>query len=268
MHFILHCQSIEWVIIVDKEKLEAILACIAEGTIFVGAGHTIEFVNNRAETMLNLPEDIVGKDVFACHPESLSQTLNEALDRFRSGSDDVVEMSLAIGDSNLDFSATGVHSEGTYLGILLTIKDVTEAVSRERELTALTGQLRAAQEELSTPVVQIWDQVLALPLIGSIDSKRAQTITEVMLERIVATQSEIIILDITGVHSVDTNVTSHLLKIASASRLLGAECVITGIGPDIAQTMIHLGVDLDELTTMVDMQEGLRYAIDRLDTGK
>ena len=255
-------------LIVDNKKLEAILACIAEGTIFVGADRTIEFVNDRAETMLNLPEDLVGKDVFACHPRSMNQTLSEVFDRFRSGSDEVIRISLEVDDSNLDFSATGVHSEGAYLGVLLTIKDMTEAVSREQELISLASQLRAAQEELSTPVVQIWDQVLALPLIGSIDSKRAQTITEVMLERIVATQSEIIILDITGVHSVDTNVTSHLLKIVSASRLLGAECVITGIGPDIAQTMIHLGVDLDELTTMVDMQEGLRYAIDRLDTGK
>lgn len=258
----------EWVITMDKEKLEAILTCIAEGTIFVGVDNIIEFVNDRAETMLNLPKDLVGKEVLACHPGSLSQTLNEVLDQFRSGSDDVVKMSLAVGDSNLDFLATGVHSEGVYLGALLTIQDVTEVVSREEELTSLASQLRAAQDELSTPVVQIWDQVLALPLIGSIDSKRAQTITEVMLERIVATQSEIIILDITGVRSVDTNVTSHLLKIVSASRLLGAECVITGIGPDIAQTMVHLGVDLDELTTMVDMQEGLRYAIDRLDAGK
>lgn len=255
-------------IVLDNNKLEAILACIAEGTIFVGVDHTIEFVNDRAEAMLNLPKDLVGKNVFACHPESLSQNLIDVLDQFRSGSEDVVKMSLEVGDSNLDFSATGVHSEGVYLGALLTIKDVTEAVTREEELTSLAGQLRAAQDELSTPVVQIWDQVLALPLIGSIDSKRAQTITEVMLERVVATQSEIIILDITGVHSVDTNVTSHLLKIVSASRMLGAECVITGIGPDIAQTMIHLGVDLDDLTTMVDMQEGLRYAIDRLDAGK
>jgi len=222
----------------DKAKLEAVLACIAEGTVFIDADHTIKFVNNRAEIMLNLPKDLVGKDVFACHPESLSQTLTEALDRFRSGSDEVVKLSLEVGDSNLDFSATGVHSEGVYLG--------------------------AAQDELSTPVVQIWEQVLALPLIGSIDNKRAQTITEVLLERIVATQSEVVILDITGVHSVDTNVTHHLLKIVSASRLLGAECIITGIGPDIAQTMIHLGVDLDELTTMADMQEGLRYAMDRL----
>jgi anti-anti-sigma regulatory factor len=252
------------VIIVDKGKLEAILACIAEGTIFVGADHIIEFVNDRAEIMLNLPKDLVGKDIFACHPGSLSQPLTETLDQFRSGSDDVIRISLAVGDSNLDFSATGVHSEGVYLGALLTIKDVTKAVSREQELTSLASQLRAAQDELSTPVVQIWDRVLALPLIGSIDSKRAQTITEVMLERIVATQSEIIILDITGVHSVDTHVTSHLLKIVSASRLLGAECVITGIGPDIAQTMIHLGVDLNELTTMVDMQEGLKYAMGRL----
>ncbi|MHC1575680.1 MAG: STAS domain-containing protein [Candidatus Methanogasteraceae archaeon] len=248
----------------DKAKLEAVLACIAEGTIFIDADHTIKFVNNRAEIMLNLPKDLVGKDVFACHPESLSQTLIETLDRFRSGSDGVVKMSLAVGDRNLDFSATGVHSEGMYLGALLTIKDVTESVEREEELTSLASQLRAAQDELSTPVVQIWEQVLALPLIGSIDNKRAQTVTEVLLERIVATQSEVVILDITGVHSVDTNVTHHLLKIVSASRLLGAECVITGIGPDIAQTMIHLGVDLDELTTMADMQEGLRYAMDRL----
>ncbi len=248
----------------DKAKLEAILACIAEGTIFVGEDHIIEFVNDRAETMLNLPKDLVGKDVFACHPESLNQTLTEALDQIRSGSDEVIKMTLVVGDRNLDFSATGVYLGGEYLGVLMTIKDVTEAVSREEELTSLAGQLRAAQDELSTPVVQIWDQVLALPLIGSIDSKRAQTVTEVLLERIVATQSEVVILDITGVHSVDTNVTSHLLKIVSASRLLGAECVITGIGPNIAQTMIHLGVDLDELTTMADMQEGLRYAIDRL----
>ncbi|KAF5411455.1 MAG: PAS domain-containing protein [Euryarchaeota archaeon] len=248
----------------DKAKLEAVLACIAEGTIFIDADHTIKFVNNRAEIMLNLPKDLVGKDIFACHPESLSQTLIETLDRFRSGSDGVVKMSLAVGDRNLDFSATGVHSEGVYLGALLTIKDVTKSVAREEELTSLADQLRAAQDELSTPVVQIWDQVLALPLIGSIDNKRAQTVAEVLLERIVATQSEVVILDITGVHSVDTNVTHHLLKIVSASRLLGAECVITGIGPDIAQTIIHLGVDLDELTTMADMQEGLRYAMDRL----
>ncbi|HDJ37737.1 MAG TPA: STAS domain-containing protein, partial [Methanosarcinales archaeon] len=115
-----------------------------------------------------------------------------------------------------------------------------------------------------TPVVQLWDQVLALPLIGSIDSRRAQTVTEVLLERIVETQSEVVILDITGVRSVDTHVTSNLLNIVSASRLLGAECVLTGINPDVAQTMIHLGTELGDITTMADMQEGLKYAMKRL----
>ena len=255
-------------IIVDKKKLEAILACIADGVILVNPGGKIEFVNERAETLLNLPEDIIGKDILACHPQSQQQDMIEALDRLKSSSAKVVKTTLDVAGRSLDIAVAGVHSNGEYFGALMTIRDITDVLAREQELTVLANQLKAAQEELSTPVVQIWDRVLALPLIGSIDSKRAQTITEILLERIVATQSEFVILDITGVRSVDTNVTSHLLKIVSASRLLGAECIMTGIGPDIAQTIIHLGADIGDLTTMADMQEGLRYAIGRLNDGK
>jgi len=248
----------------DKTKLEAILAYMADGVIFVNTDGKIEFVNERARTLLGTSEEIVGNDVSACHPESMYNIVSDTLNRFRSGSDEVVEMMLEANDRDMSVSVTGVRSDGEYLGVLLTIRDVTEMMEREQELTILAGQLKVAQEELSTPVVQIWDRVLALPLIGALDNKRAETVTEILLDRIVATQSEIVILDITGVHSVDTNVTNHLMKVVYASRLLGAECIITGICPDIAQTMIHLGVDLGELITRADMQEGLEYAVERL----
>jgi len=249
----------------NGEKLKAILEHIADGVVFVGAEDRVEFVNDCAMGMLGLADDVTGNDVLSCHPESLHETVMGIIKGFRSGSDEAVTTRLDSRGTTIDVTIMGVRLEGEeYIGTLMTLRDVTDAVRREEDLTTLANQLKASQEELSTPVVQLWDQVLALPLIGSIDSRRAQTITEVLLGRIVETQSAVVILDITGVRSVDTHVTSNLLNIVSASRLLGAECIITGINPDVAQTMIHLGAELGDLTTMADMQEGLKYAMKRL----
>jgi rsbT co-antagonist protein RsbR len=96
--------------------------------------------------------------------------------------------------------------------------------------------------ELSTPVVQLWDRIVALPLIGTLDSARAQIVMENLLEAVVASKAEIVIIDITGVPTVDTLVAQHLLKTAAAAKLMGAECIISGIRPQIAQTIVHLGV--------------------------
>jgi len=248
----------------NGDKLKAILENIADGVVFVNAENRVEFVNEYGMSMLGLTEDVTGNDVLSCHPESLNETVMGIIEGFRSGSDEAVTTRLDGAGRTMDVTITGVRPDGEYIGTLMTLRDVTVAARREEELTTLTNQLKASQEELSTPVVQLWDQVLALPLIGSIDSRRAQTVTEVLLERIVETQSAVVILDITGVRSVDTHVTSNLLNIVSASRLLGAECVLTGINPDVAQTMIHLGTELGDITTMADMQEGLKYAMKRL----
>ena len=103
--------------------------------------------------------------------------------------------------------------------------------------------------ELSTPVVKLWDGVLALPLIGTLDSARTQIVMESLLQRIVDTGAEIAIIDITGVPTVDTLVAQHLLKTISAARLMGADCIISGIRPQIAQTIVHLGVELETSST-------------------
>jgi len=117
--------------------------------------------------------------------------------------------------------------------------------------------------ELSTPVVQLWEGIVALPLIGTLDSGRTSVVMETLLQTIVETHSELAIIDITGVPTVDTLVAQHLLKTVAAARLMGADCIISGIRPQIAQTMVHLQIDLSSVTTKATMAEALRFALKR-----
>ena len=117
--------------------------------------------------------------------------------------------------------------------------------------------------ELSTPVVKLWEGVVALPLIGTLDSARTQVVMESLLERIVETGSTIAIIDITGVPTVDTLVAQHLLKTVAAARLMGADCIISGIRPQIAQTIVHLGLDLSEVTTKATLADAFAVALER-----
>ncbi len=118
--------------------------------------------------------------------------------------------------------------------------------------------------ELSTPVVKLWDGIVALPLIGTLDSARTNVVMESLLLQIVSTESEIAIIDITGVPTVDTLVAQHLLKTVSAARLMGADCIISGIRPQIAQTMVHLGIDLTTVSTKATMAEALKTAMNKM----
>jgi rsbT co-antagonist protein RsbR len=117
--------------------------------------------------------------------------------------------------------------------------------------------------ELSTPVVKLWDGILALPMIGTLDSNRTQIVMESLLQRIVETGAEIAILDITGVPTVDTLVAQHLLKTVAAARLMGADCIISGIRPQIAQTIVHLGVDLTDVITKATIADAFALALKR-----
>ncbi|OLS64227.1 STAS domain-containing protein [Pseudomonas putida] len=118
--------------------------------------------------------------------------------------------------------------------------------------------------ELSTPVVKLWDGILALPMIGTLDSQRTQVVMESLLQRIVDTGAEIAIVDITGVPTVDTLVAQHLLKTVTAIRLMGADCIISGVRPQIAQTIVHLGLDLQGVTTKANLADALKLALSRL----
>ncbi len=137
----------------------------------------------------------------------------------------------------------------------------TEVFQQSREEVIVRQQ--EDMLELSTPVVKLWDGILALPLIGTLDSARTSVVMETLLQRIVETGSEIAIIDITGVPTVDTLVAQHLLKTVAAARLMGADCIISGIRPQIAQTMVHLAIDLSTVTTKATMAEALRTALTR-----
>jgi len=138
----------------------------------------------------------------------------------------------------------------------------TEAYQQSRN--DVIGRQQSELLELSTPVVQLWDGILALPLVGTLDSSRTQVVMESLLQRIVDTGSEIAIIDITGVPTVDTLVAQHLMKTIAATRLMGADCIISGIRPQIAQTIVHLGVDLGEVTTKATLADALATALKRL----
>ena len=117
--------------------------------------------------------------------------------------------------------------------------------------------------ELSTPVVKLWDGILALPIIGTLDSSRTQVVMEELLQTVVATNSKFAIIDITGVPTVDTLVAQHLLKTITAARLMGAECIISGVRPQIAQTIVHLGINLEDVMTKAKLADAFALALQK-----
>lgn len=136
-----------------------------------------------------------------------------------------------------------------------------EMYQRSRESVILRQQQELM--ELSTPVVQLWNEILALPLIGTLDSARTQVVMENLLQRIVETEARIAIIDITGVPTVDTLVAQHLMKTVAAARLMGADCIISGIRPQIAQTIVHLGVNLNDIVTKSTLADAFQIALHR-----
>jgi rsbT co-antagonist protein RsbR len=138
----------------------------------------------------------------------------------------------------------------------------TEFYQRSREEVIVRQQQDLL--ELSTPVVKVWDGILVLPMIGTLDSARTQVVMETLLERVVETGAEIAIIDITGVPTVDTLVAQHLLKAVTAARLMGADCIISGIRPQIAQTIVHLGVELKDVITKASLADALKLAMRKI----
>jgi rsbT co-antagonist protein RsbR len=170
--------------------------------------------------------------------------------RLRHAVRDVGELAAELWTATVLLDKLGLHT--------------TEAFQKRREEVIQRQQQELL--ELSTPVVQLWDGILALPLIGTLDSARTQVVMESLLQRIVETGAPIAIIDITGVPTVDTLVAQHLLKTVAAARLMGADCLISGIRPQIAQTIVHLGVDLGSVITKATLSDAFATALQR--TGK
>ena len=179
---------------------------------------------------------------------SLKQPLFRQIQQRRS---DAAEVAAGIWAATTALDALGLYT--------------TEIHQKSREDLVLRQQQELL--ELSTPVITLWKGVLALPMIGTLDSARTQVVMESLLQRIVETGSTIAILDITGVPTVDTLVAQHLLKTVAAARLMGADCIISGIRPQIAQTIVHLGVDLNAVLTKATLADAFAIALQRMGMG-
>ena len=170
------------------------------------------------------------------------------------------------------FSAIRRDMAGSQDKIFDTVWITTEMLDRLALITseafiAAREELISRQQqellELSTPVVKLWDGILALPIIGTLDSARTQVVMESLLQTVVATNSKFAIIDITGVPTVDTLVAQHLLKTITAARLMGAECIISGVRPQIAQTIVHLGINLEDVITKARLSDAFALALQR-----
>lgn len=164
----------------------------------------------------------------------------------------------ALGNNNAQVSAAIVD----FSRLIDTLGLYTfEAFQKTRE--AVIRRQQKDMLEMSTPVIKLWEGVVAVPLIGTLDSARTQIVMESLLQAIVETGSKVAILDITGVPTVDTQTAQHLIKTVSATRLMGAECIISGIRPQIAQTIVHLGIDIYDIPTKAKMSDAIKEAMER-----
>nr|WP_319393657.1 STAS domain-containing protein [uncultured Desulfobacter sp.] len=157
----------------------------------------------------------------------------------------------------IEYTAAAMKDDdGNIVGGLEYILDITERVRQEKKLKEQSRTIM----EISTPAIKLWDRVVILPVVGVVDSLRAQQMMNTMLTKIMETAAKVIILDIQGVAAVDTAVANHLIKIAKATKLMGCRCIISGISPAVAETLVQLGIDLGDIATNSTLQDALSDA--------
>jgi len=253
----------------SRQMLQLVLDTIPQRVFWKDRNLTFLGCNKPFASDLGLddPSDIVGKDDFDLGLSEVTRQQCE-YERLVIENDapklDFEESLITPGGRQvwLRTSRVPLHDhQGKAMGILVSFEDITE---RKRSEEIISQQAREILE-ISTPVVQLWEGVLAVPLIGMLDSERTQQITERLLYRIVETDSPIAIIDLTGVPMVDTQTGRHLIDTIAAVKLLGTKTLLTGIRPEIAQTLVRLGIDLTGIVTRSSLSSGLRYALDALD---
>jgi rsbT co-antagonist protein RsbR len=159
------------------------------------------------------------------------------------------------------------NKDGEFIGIIGVGLDVSESKRKENELSTQLELIQQQQQiirELGTPIIQVWDEVLTVPMMGVVDSRRAADLMDDLLAEVARTRARFTILDLTGVEVLDTATASHILRMVASIRLLGAEGIITGIQPTVAQTMIAIGVDLSTIVTLATLRDGLKLCMKKL----
>jgi PAS domain S-box-containing protein len=213
------------------------------------------------------PEEVVGKSILMLVPPERQHEVTGILDRLKRGErTDHYETIRRRKDGRLFPVSLTVspirNKEGQVVAASTIARDISERVRAQEALT----RERISEEilEMSTPVTQVWEGVVCAAVIGTLDSRRAQQLMELLLERIAETSSTVALVDVTGVPAVDTQTARHLIETAAAVRLLGGQVILTGIGPRIAQALVHLGIDLSEVVTRASLASGFRLALEIL----
>jgi rsbT co-antagonist protein RsbR len=235
--------------------------------IFVKDVHSVYLMCNAnlAKDYKIRPEEIVGQTDFAFNPAELAEQYRADDQRIMAqGQAETIEERYAgAGQDNwIRIVKAPLRDEaGSVVGVVGIFEDITERKLAEEKIRQ---QAQEILEMASVPVVQVWQGIVLVPLIGTLDSLRAQQLMERLLEYVAASGSPVAVIDITGVPTIDTQTAQHLIETISAVRLLGATVVLTGVRPSIAQTLVHLGIDLSSVATRSSLAAGLRTAMELL----
>ncbi len=198
------------------------------------------------------------------YKEFVRERLKSLLDVVQSVASGDFSVRVQIPEEEDEFTALSIELERMIDKLIEANKVSEERMARLQAAVEEKERLLKTVGELSSPVIQVWENVLVMPLVGAIDSARAARIMEDLLTGITKYQAEIVIIDITGVPVVDTGVANHLIQTIKAASLLGAKCVVVGISGEVAQSLVSLGVDLSGVVTRSNLQAGIRYAMETM----
>ncbi|WP_437678148.1 PAS domain S-box protein [Sorangium sp. So ce131] len=251
----------------DSVVLRAILDNLDILVWVVDSARNFTYLEGKAVRSVGLPRDeVLGRSVYQFYPEETVPHIGETFTRGAP-----MEYALEAHDRSWRTWTIPIHGErGRVDEVLGVTLDVTEQQRLQAEAEARVTQLERQQRvirQLATPIIEVWEGVLALPMIGVIDSSRTAEVMDSLLEAMVREGARFAVLDLTGVEAVDTQTASYLINLIRAIRLLGAEGIVTGIRSNVAQTLVGLGVDLGAITTLGNLRAGLRYCIARSTQG-
>ena len=247
-----------------EAQFQGLWEAAPDATLMISADGRIQLVNNQTEKLFGysreellgqLVEKLVPPRFLANHPSYRQAYFKNPQSRPMGAGLELFAMSKSGREIPVEISLSPLQIDDERM-VLCTIRDITE----RKQAMALIAQQSRSLLELSTPVIKLLEGILLLPLVGVVDTLRAQQIMENLLQAIVENESPVALLDITGVPIIDTQVAQHLMKTCAAAKMLGAEVILTGISPESAQTLVTLGIDLKSIRTLGSLQSGISEA--------
>ncbi len=253
----------------DQEFLAAIVRSSDDAIIGKNLDGTILSWNAAATKMYGFfDKQVIGKSIRIVVPPDREDEIPQILDKVKKGElvdhYETMRMSKDGRQFHVSLTVSPIRNDaGKIVGASTIARDISQRIQVEEAMAR--QRLVQAILEVSIPVMQVWEGVLCAPLIGTLDSQRTEQLMEQLLERIADTGASVALIDVTGVPSVDTQTARHIIETATAVKLLGAQIILTGIRPVIAQTLVHLGVDLSEIVTRSSLATGFRAALEMLE---